>query len=129
MTDANHVVNITQSELQQLVCQNASGIRKPEKRMVRKHCTQTHGPSVEDGFMAETAEACMTMHDLDALSDYDIAENRKKGEHSGHGGLSVDDQKGNMIHLEAICQVPNARPAFIRVRYDDDLVASINEFC
>ena len=33
---------------------------------------EAHGSSVENSFMAEIAERCMTVHDLDLLSNEDI---------------------------------------------------------
>lgn len=33
-----------------------------------------------------------------------------------------------MVDLEAICEVPNTGPSFIRVGDDDDFVAAIDEF-
>ena len=38
------------------------------------------------------------------------------------------DEKGDMVDLEAIGQIANTGPAFIRVRDDYDFVAAVDQF-
>jgi hypothetical protein len=42
------------------------------------------------------------MHYLYLFSEDDVSEDGKERKHSGHGRLPVDDQKGDMIDLEAV---------------------------
>jgi len=71
----------------------------------------------------------MAVHDLDLLSDNNIAEYREERENSRHCRLAIDDEKGDVVHLESIGKVSDATTAFVGVRYDDYLVASVNELC
>jgi len=51
MTDTNDMIHITQGKLQQLIRQDASSIREPKKRMIRKYRPQSHRPGMQNGFM------------------------------------------------------------------------------
>lgn len=82
---------------------------------------------MQDGLVTEAAQAGVAMDDLDLLSDYDVAKDREKGEDSWHGGLSVDDQKRDMVDLQAVGQVAHSGPTLVRVRDDNDFVSSINQ--
>ena len=53
--------------------------------MVRENCPQPHGSGVEDGFVAEAAQALMAMDDLYLFSYNDIAEDWEEGKDSRHG--------------------------------------------
>ena len=78
--------------------------------------------------MAETAQAGMTMHNFDALSNHDVAEDGEEGEHRGHGRFAVDNEEGHMVDLEAIGQVADTGSTFVCVGDDDDFVASVYQF-
>ena len=97
MTDANYMVHITQCKFEQLICQDTRRIRETKKRMIREHRPQPHSPSMQDGFMTQTAQARMTMHDLNLLSDDNVPEDREEGKYGWEGGFSVNYEKRNMI--------------------------------
>ena len=128
MANANDVVNIAQSELQQLVCQDTRCIRKTKQRMIRKDGPKAHCSSVQDCLMAKTTEASMAMHYLDLFPDYDVPKDGKERENCRQGGLAVDDQEWNMVHFEAIGEVSDTAAALVRMSDDDNFVATINEF-
>jgi hypothetical protein len=46
--------------------------------MVSEDCPQSHGSSVQNRLVAETAQALVPMNDLDLLPDDDISKNRKE---------------------------------------------------
>lgn len=78
MTDTNYVIHITQGKLEQLVGEDTGSIRKPKQRMIREDCPQSHCPRMQDGFVAETAQACMAMHDLNLFSNNNVPEDWKE---------------------------------------------------
>ena len=96
--------------------------------MIRKDRSQPHSPSMQYRLMTQTAQACMPMHDLDLLSEDDIPKYRKERKDSRESGFSIDDEKRNMVDLEAIRKVSDAGSPFICMSDDDDFVAAIDEF-
>ena len=127
MADANNMIHIAQSKLQQLIRQNARRIREPKKRMIRKHRPQPHSPSMQNRLMAQTAQTGMPMHNLNLLPQHDIPENRKKGKHGRERGFSVNDKEGHVVDLEAVGEIADAGAAFVGVGDDDDFVAAVDE--
>lgn len=77
--------------------------------------------------MAKTAQAPMSMYNLNLFSNDNVAEYRKEGEDSGEGGLAVDDEERHMVDFQAICEVSHAGPFFVCVGDDYNLVPAINE--
>ena len=69
----------------------------------------------------------MTVHDLNLLSNNNIAKYGKEGENGRHCGLAIDDKEWDMVYFESIGKVSDATTAFIGMCYDDYLVSSINE--
>ena len=67
--------------------------------MVREDCSQTHRPGMQDRFVAEAAETCMTVHYLDALSNDDVPEDWKEREYGWHSRLSVNHEKRDVVYL------------------------------
>lgn len=135
MGDTDHMPNITQTKLKQLVGHDASGVTEAKQRVIGKHGAQRHGPRVENAFMAEITQTAMAVYDLNVLPDEDLPQNRKGAEHRRKGRAAIDDPVRQMIDLEAICQVANACAAGIRVagwtvgvRDDYDMVAAVDEF-
>ena len=128
MTDSNYMVDIAQSKLQQLVRQDTRSIRKPKERMIGKDRPQPHGPSMQDSLVTQTAQASVSVHDFNLLSENDIPEYWKEGKDSRESSFSIDDKERYMVDLEAIRKVSNTRPSFIRVSDDDNFVAAIDEF-
>lgn len=78
--------------------------------------------------MAEATETGVAMHNLNLLTDDNIAEDRKEGKDSREGGLAVDDEERDMVDLESVGQVADSRPAFVCMGDDYHLVSAINEF-
>lgn len=78
MTDANYMIHITQCKFEQLVCQDTRSIRETKKRMISKDRPQPHSPSMQDGFMTKTAQARMTMHNLNLLPNDNVPKDREE---------------------------------------------------
>jgi len=129
MADADDMVNITQRKLQKFVCQDTSSISKAEQGVIRENSSQAHCPRVEDRLMAETAQTCMAMYNLDLLPDDYVSEDWKEGEHCREGRGSIYDQKRYVINLETVCKISNTSPSFVRVCYYDHFMPSVYEFC
>lgn len=121
------MVDITQSELQELVGENAGGVCETEEGVVGEDGAKAHSSCVEDGFMAETTQTGVTVNDLDLLSDDNVAEDREEGEDRGKGALSVDNEKRDMVDLQAVREIAYPCPPFVRVCDDDDLVSAIDQ--
>jgi hypothetical protein len=96
--------------------------------VIRKDSPQAHGTGVQDGLVAQTAQASMSMDYFDALTYYNISENGKEGENGGKRRLAIDDEKWDVVDLEAICKVSYTSPTSIGMGDDNNLVAAINEF-
>jgi hypothetical protein len=84
---------------------------------------------MQDCFMTETAQTRVAMNDLDLFPYYNIAKDREERENRRKGGLSIDDQKWDMVDFQSVRQVMDTCPAFVGMRDNDDLVPSINQFC
>jgi len=78
--------------------------------------------------MAETAQTSVPMNNLDLFADDDIPKYREKREHRGHGRLAVYDEERDMVDFEAVGEIPNSGPSFIRMGNDDDFMSAINKF-
>ena len=129
MAYSNDMVHIAQSELQQLIRQDTRSIREPKQRMIRKYCSQPHGPGMQDSLVTQTTQACMPMYNLNPLSEDDIPENWEEGEDGRKSRFSVDDKKRNMVDLETVRKIANASSPFIRMSDDDDFMATVDELC
>ena len=70
----------------------------------------------------------MSMHNLNALADYDVTEDGEKREDGRECCFAVDDPKGDIVNLESVGQVPNAFSAGVGVCNDDDFVSTVYEF-
>ena len=73
MTDADDMVHITHNELQQFVCQYTSSIREPKQRVICKDCPKSHGSSMQDSLMTETAKTSMAVYYLNLLPNHYVA--------------------------------------------------------
>ena len=96
--------------------------------MVRKHGPQTHCARMKYGFMAETAQAGVSVHNLNLFPDDNVSEHGKEGKDRGHGRLSVYNEEGHMVDLEAIGEIPHSGSSFVCMGNYDDFVATIDEF-
>ncbi len=95
--------------------------------MIREDRSQPHSPSMQDSLVAQTAQACVPMHNLNLLSENDISEYWEEGKDSRESSFSVDDKERHMVDLETIRKISNTSSPFIRVGDDDDFVATIDE--
>lgn len=120
------MINIAQSEFQQLVRQDAPSIRESKQRMIGEDCAETHCPSVQNGFMAEATQTGMSMHNLDLFSQDDVAEYWKERENGGKCRFTVDDKKRDVIDFETIGKVAYSCTPFIGMGDDDDLMAAVD---
>ena len=121
------MVYVTQGELEQLVGENAGGVGEAKQTVVGEAGAQPHGAGVQDGLVAQGAQTGMAVNNLDALAQHNLAENGEEGEDRRHGRLAVDDEEGNVVHLEPVGQVSHARPRAVLVCDDDDLVPAIRQ--
>jgi hypothetical protein len=128
MADADGMVDIAQSKLEELVGEDAACVGKAKQTVVRENGPQTHGPGMQYSLIAQTAQTGMSVYDLDALANDDVAEDGEEGEDGRKGGLAVYNEKRYVVDFEAIGEVPHARPASVSVGDDDDFVAAVNEF-
>jgi len=78
-------------------------------------------------FMAEAAEASVTMHDLDLLSNNDVAEDWKEGEDGREGRFAVNDEKRDVVNLESIREVSDTSSPFVCVCDDNNLVPTVDQ--
>jgi hypothetical protein len=78
--------------------------------------------------IAQAAEAGMSVHYLDSLAYYDVAEDGEEGEDGWEGRFAVHDEEWYVVDLEAIRQVSHTCSASVRVSDDNHLVAAIDEF-
>jgi hypothetical protein len=69
----------------------------------------------------------MAMYNLNLLSDHYISKSWKEREHSWKGRGSIDDQKWYVIDLEAIREISDACPSFVRMRYNNHFMPSVYE--
>lgn len=128
MANANDMIDITQGEFQQFVCQNTGGIGEAEETVICKESPQAHRTAVNDGFLAKIAETRVAVNDLDPFANDDIAEDREEGEDGRESGLPIYDKKGDMVDFEPIGQISNSLPSVVCMSDDDDLVATVDQF-
>lgn len=95
--------------------------------MISEHGAQSHSARMQNCLMTEATEAAMTVHNLNLLSNDNVAENRKEGKNGGKGRFTVDDKKRHMIDLEAISEISYPGAAFVGMGHDNDFVATIDE--
>jgi len=77
--------------------------------------------------MAQAAEASMTMHDFNLLSDDNVAEDWKEGENCRKGRLAVDDEKRDIIDFESIRKVSDTSSPLVCVCDNNDLVPTVDQ--
>lgn len=128
MANTDDMINVAQGELEQLVGQNARSISETKQTVVGENCSQAHCARMQNGFMAKAAKTGVSMDNLDALADDNVAEDGEKGEDGGKGGLAIDDPEGNVVDLKSIGQVSHAFSAGVGVGDDNDFVPTVDEF-
>lgn len=127
VADADDMVDVAEGELEQLVGEDAGGVGKAKERVVGEDGAQAHGARMQDGLVAQVAEAAVAVDDVDLLADDNVAEHGEEGEDGGEGRGAVDDEKWHIVHLDAVGQVAHALAVGVFVRDDDDFVAAIDE--
>lgn len=127
MTDADNMIHVAQSKFQKFIRQYRTCVGEPKQRMIGEDSPQAHRPCVQDRFMAEATQARMTVYDLDLLADYDISKYRKEGEDGWQGRFAVDNEKWDMVDLEAIGEVTDTCASFIGMSNDNNFVSSVDE--
>ena len=129
VADADNMIHITQRKFQELVRQDTRGICEAKQRMIGKDSSQTHGPCMQNCFMAQATQTSMAMHNFDLLPDDNISENGKERKDSRHSRLSIYYKEWDMIDLEAIGEISDACPALIRMSDNNDFVTTVYELC
>ena len=69
----------------------------------------------------------MAVYDFNLLSDADVAKDGEEGEDIRECRLSVDDKKGDIVHLQAVGEISHACAVVVCVSDDDDFVATVDE--
>ena len=77
--------------------------------------------------MAKAAETGMAVHNLNLFPQNNVTEDGEKGENSGKGTFSINDQKGNVINFEPVSEVSDACTALVGMRDDHNLMATVDE--
>lgn len=78
MADTDRMIHITQCEFEELVGQDGSGIGESKKRVIGKDGPQSHCSRMENSFSTEATKTGMAVHNLNLLTNHDIAEYRKE---------------------------------------------------
>lgn len=96
--------------------------------MIREDSPQTHCPCMQDGFVAETTQTAMAMHNLNLFSYNNVAKYWEEGEDGGKSRCTIDDEERNMVDLEPVREVSDSSSSFVCMSDYNDLVPSIDEF-
>jgi hypothetical protein len=128
MADADRMVNITQGEFKQFISENRCRIGEPEERMIREDSPQSHSTGMEDSFSTKATQTCMTVNNVNVLSNNDIPEYREEREDGREGRFTVDDEEWDVVDLESIGKVTDSSPSLVCMRNDDYFVSPIDEF-
>ena len=69
----------------------------------------------------------MTVHDFNSLTDHNVAKDWKEREDGRHGRLSIYDEEGNMVYLEAVGEISDSTTTFVGVSDYHHLMTSIDK--
>lgn len=94
--------------------------------MIRKHRSKSHGPRMQDCFVAKTTQTRMAMYDFNLLPDNDVSEGWEERKDGRKRCGAVYNEEGHMVDFQAIREVAHASSTFIGMRYNDNLVAPID---
>lgn len=122
--------HVTQTELQQLVGHDAGRIAEAEETVICEDRVQTHGPRVQQAFVAQIAERGVAVHNLDLLTNENLAQQWKRAEDGRESGRAVNHPMREMVDLDTVRQIAYATAARIVVGMcdDDDIMATVDEF-
>lgn len=128
MAYADDVIDVAQCEFEELVCQDTCGVCEAKERMIGEDSPQTHRSCVQYSFVAEAAQACVAVHNLDTFPNDDVAKDGEEREDGRKGAFPINDRKGNMVDLEPICQIADSSATFVGMSDYYDFVATVDEF-
>ena len=83
---------------------------------------------MKNGFVAQAAQASMTVNNFNAFPNNDISKDWKEREDSRKGRFPVDDEEWDMIYLKSVREIPNTAATFVGVGDNHYLVSTIYEF-
>ena len=69
------------------------------------------------------------MYDFNLLPNNDVSEGWEERKDSRKCCCAIYNQEGHMVDFQAIREIAHASSPFIGMRYNDDLVAPIDQFC
>lgn len=99
------MIHVTENKFQELVRENARGVGEAKQRVICEHRPEPHCSCVQDSLMTKTAQTAMAVNNLNTFTYKYVSEDGEEGEDSRKCGLSVDDEKGHMVHLESIGKI------------------------
>lgn len=128
MADTDRMVNITQGEFKQFISENRCRIGESEERMVREDSPQSHSTGMEDSFSTKATQTCMTVNNINILSNNNVPEYGEEREDGREGRLTVDDEEWDVVDLETVREVTNSGASFVCMRNDNHFVTAVYEF-
>lgn len=128
MRDTYNSPYTPQRSLEQLIRQNPRRILEPEQAVVREHRAHAHQMCMEQRLLAERTQARVGMHQLHVLAQEDGAQVRQEREVVRERGGGREGGEGEVVHLKAREEVPDADArGRVGVGDDDDFVPSAEE--
>lgn len=96
---ADHVVDVRQHHLQELVGEDGAAVSKPKEGVVSEDGGQAHGAGMQDAFMAQRTECPVAMHQSDAFLHQDLSQDGEGRQQGRQGHLVVEGLHGQVVHL------------------------------
>ena len=124
VADADDVVDVAQRELEQLVHQDAGGVREAEELVVGEARRDAHRARVKDRLVREVRECLVAVHDVDALADDRVVEHREGAVDRRQAVAVVEGLLRDVVDLQAVRQPAHPRALAVGVRHHHDLVAA-----
>ena len=103
MRDADDVIDVAEREFHQFVQVNAARVGEAEQRVVGVDGLAAHRARVQDALVRQRRRRLVPVHDLDALAQQDLAEQREEQEQIRQRRLVVD------LHLRAVVHLSSKR--------------------
>ena len=128
VADTNCMIHIAQSEFKEFVSQYGARIGESEERVIGEDGSETHSPSMEDGFSTEATQTDMTMDNFYLFANYDISEHGKEWEDVRERCFTIDYEKWNMVDFEAVGEIPDTCSSFVCMSDDDDFMSTVDQF-
>ena len=121
MRHANDVVNVGQRVLEHLVHDDAAHVGEAVEGVLGEAGLEAHGAGVQDGLVAQAGRRLVAVHNVHALADKDVAKDGEEAVVRRQGRGAVQDQRREVVHLDAVGQEPHALAVSVRVRDNDHL--------